>query len=60
MRILAENFLNLSFGNMDVFVHIAIAINRIPSLVSVLGQGFMNVHNANGNILPFGSKNHAN
>jgi hypothetical protein len=50
MRILADNFLNLSFGNMDVYVHTAIAKNRIPSLASVLDQGFRNVRNANGNL----------
>jgi hypothetical protein len=50
MKMLADNFLNPSSGNMAVFVHTAFAKNRITSLVLALGQGFTNVHNANGNL----------
>jgi hypothetical protein len=50
MKMLADNFLNLSFGNMDAYVHTAIAKNRITLQVAVLGRGFTNVRNANGNL----------
>ena len=50
MKMLADNFLNLSSGNMVVFVRTAIAKNRITLLVAVLGQDFTNAPNANANL----------
>ena len=50
MKMLADNFLNLLSGNMVVFVRIAIAKNRTPLLVAVLGQVFTNAPNANANL----------
>ncbi len=50
MKMLADNFLNRSFGNMVVSVRTANAKSRITLLVAVLGQGFTNAHNAYANL----------
>jgi hypothetical protein len=50
MKMLVDNFLNPSFGNMVAFVRTAKAQNPIRLPVAVLGQGFMNVRSANGNL----------
>jgi hypothetical protein len=50
MKMLADNFLNLSSGSMVMFVRTTIDQNRITLLVAVLSQGFTNAHNANGNL----------
>ena len=50
MKMLADNILKLSSGNMAVFARTANAKDRITLQVAVLGQGFTNVRNANGNL----------
>ena len=50
MKMLADNFLNLSSGNMAVFVRTANAKSRITLLDAVLDQGFTNAHSVNGNL----------
>ncbi len=50
MKMLADNFLNLSFGNMVAFVHTANAPNRIRLQVAVLVQVFTNVRSVNDNL----------
>jgi hypothetical protein len=50
MKMLADNFLNPSSGDMVAFVRTVNAKNPILSVVTVHDQGFTNVRNANANL----------
>ena len=50
MKTSVDNFLNLSYGAMAVFVRIANAEDPTISAVVVLGPVFTNVRNANGSL----------
>ena len=50
MKMLADNFLKPSSGDMVAFVRTVNAKNPILSVVTVHDQGFTNVRNANANL----------
>jgi hypothetical protein len=50
MRMLAENFLNPSFGTMADVVHIVTAKDLIRFAAKAHGPGFMNAAVASGNL----------
>jgi hypothetical protein len=50
MKMLADNFLNPSSGNMAAFARTANVRDPITSVGPVLGPGFTNVRNARGNL----------
>ena len=55
MKMLVDNFLNPSLGNIVVFVRTANAKSRVTLLVALLDQDFTNAHTVNGNF-----RNHQN